>query len=149
MSEKKPESNESSDKNREEERDSGDLENIASELENLPPDIKRVVQRTLSMQRISMPFTSSLQGKINEEHISTIIESVEKDSERVYRDTQEARKCNLINLVVFLSFFIFLTVFLVNKDVAVYQEILKVLIIFGGGFGSGIGFKGYMDRKNR
>jgi hypothetical protein len=37
----------------------------------------------------------------------------------------------------------------VNKDVAIYQDILKVLIIFGGGFGSGIGFKGYMDRKNR
>jgi hypothetical protein len=80
------------------------------------------MQASLSMQRVSMPLTSSFQEKINEEHIY---------------------------ISVFLLFFSFLTVFLVIKDVAVYQDILKVLIIFGGGFGSGIGFKGYRDRKNR
>jgi len=149
MSEKKPESNESSDSNRKEEKEGGDLENITEELENLPPEIKRVMQATLSMQRISMPLTSSIQEKINEEHISIILESVEKDSERVFKDTQEARKYSVIYIFIVLLFFSFLTVFLVNKDVAVYQEILKLLIIFGGGFGSGIGFKGYMDRKNR
>jgi hypothetical protein len=94
-------------------------------------------------------LTSSFQEKINEQHISTILESVEKDSERVFKDTQEARIYSVIYIVIILLFFSFLTVFLVNKDVAIYQDILKVLIIFGGGFGSGIGFKGYMDRKNR
>jgi hypothetical protein len=107
------------------------------------------MQASLSMQRVSMPLTSSFQEKINEEHISTILNSVEKDSERIFRDSQEARKYALIYISVFLLFFSFLTVFLVIKDVAVYQDILKVLIIFGGGFGSGIGFKGYRDRKNR
>ncbi|XZO04019.1 MAG: hypothetical protein ACM65L_09970 [Microcoleus sp.] len=48
-----------------------------------------------------------------------------------------------------LVFFGFLTVFLVNKDIAVYQEILKIIIIFGGGLGSGFGLKGYLDRKNK
>ncbi len=37
MSENKPKSNESSDSNREEEKEDGDLENITEELENLPP----------------------------------------------------------------------------------------------------------------
>ena len=80
MSENKPESNESSDSNRKEEKEGGDLENITEELENLPPEVKRIMQATLSMQRFSMPLTSSFQEKINEEHISTILESVEKDS---------------------------------------------------------------------
>ncbi len=44
-----------------------------------------------------------------------------------------------------MAVFVFLTVFLVNKDVAVYQDILKILIIFG----SGLGFKIYLDRKNK
>ena len=37
MYENKPESNESSDSNRKEEKEGGDLENITEELENLPP----------------------------------------------------------------------------------------------------------------
>ncbi|WP_225896490.1 hypothetical protein [Amazonocrinis nigriterrae] len=38
---------------------------------------------------------------------------------------------------------------LLDKDVAVYQDILRILIIFGGGFGSGMGFQKYLDRKNK
>lgn len=118
MSEKNPESKDS-DSKREEENAGGDLENITEEIENLPPKVKRMMQATLSMQRLSIPVTSSFQEKINEEHISTILESVEKDNERVFKDTQEARKYSLIYIVVILCFFSFLTVFLVNKDVAI------------------------------
>lgn len=68
---------------------------------------------------------------------------------RAFIDAQEARKYNLAAICIFVVVFVFLTVFLVNKDVAVYQDILKILIIFGGGFGSGLGFKIYLDRKNK
>ncbi|MBW4673276.1 MAG: hypothetical protein KME52_04425 [Desmonostoc geniculatum HA4340-LM1] len=99
------------------------------------------------MGRFSASSISPILNKINQQHITKILESVEKDSERAYLDTQEARKYNLAAIFIFVGVFVFLTVFLVNKDVAVYQDILKILIIFGGGFGSGLGFKIYLDRK--
>lgn len=102
------------------------------------------------MQRISSsPLVSPIQEKINEEHISRILDIVENDDERSFADAESARKYNLITIIVFLTFFGFLTIFLVNKDVAAYQEILKIIIIFGGGFGSGFGYKGYLNRKSK
>lgn len=150
MSGKESESNESSDKKREEQNSQGgDLEKLPAELNDLPPEIKRVVQATLSMQRISTPFVSPLQEKINEEHISKILDIVEKDDERTFADAQSSRKYTLINTVIILTFFGFLTVFLVNKDVEVYREVLKLAIAFAGGLGSGFGLKGYLDKKSK
>ncbi|WP_334831281.1 hypothetical protein [Nostoc sp.] len=108
------------------------------------------MQATLSMQRISStPFISPIQEKINESHISKILEIAEKDDERAFADTQASRKYTLINIVIFLLFLGFLTVFLVNKDLETYRELLKLLIIFAGGLGSGFGLKGYVDKKNK
>jgi hypothetical protein len=148
MSGKESESNENSDKRRKDDEE-GNLETINTELENLPPEVKRVVQATLSMQRISMPLTSNYQDKINEEHISKILDIVAKDDERTFADTQSARKYTLINTIIVLIFFGFLTVFLVNKDVEIYREVLKLSIAFAGGLGSGFGLKGYLDKKSK
>ncbi|ARV60813.1 hypothetical protein BZZ01_21285 [Nostocales cyanobacterium HT-58-2] len=149
MSEQENEFKKSSDKNPKEEGEN--LEKLPAEIEELlPPQLRRVVQATLSMQRISSsPFVSPIQEKINEQHISRILDIVEKDDERAFYDTQSARKYTLITIVIFLLFFGGLTVFLVSKNVALYQDILKIIIIFGGGFGSGFGYKGYLDRKNK
>ncbi|NEU72717.1 hypothetical protein PI95_009065 [Hassallia byssoidea VB512170] len=152
MSSNQPEPNESLDKkNKKEELDNtGDLENLPDELEDLPPQLKRVVEATLSMQRISAtPYLSPLQEKINESHISKILEIVEKDDERTFADAQASRKYTLINTIVVLIFFGFITVFLVYKDVESYRELLKLAIAFAGGLGSGFGLKGYLDRKNK
>ncbi|MBD1920520.1 hypothetical protein H6F77_05385 [Microcoleus sp. FACHB-831] len=150
MSEREPASDETPDKKRDEQDDEGgDLDKITAELENLPPEVKRVMQATLSMQRISTPFGSPLQDKINEGHISKILDIVEKDDERTFADAQAARKYTLINTVIILIFFGLLTVFLVNKDVEVYRELLKLTVAFAGGLGSGFGLKGYLDKKSK
>ncbi len=127
------------------------IEKLPEELNNLnlPPEIKKEIRTFLSMGRFSESSISPILDKINQQHITKILESVEKDSERAFIDVQEARKYNLVAICIFVALFVFLTVFLVNKDVAVYQDILKILIIFGGGFGSGLGFKIYLDRKNK
>ncbi|MDF5707382.1 MAG: hypothetical protein PUP90_06790 [Nostoc sp. S4] len=129
--------------------ESRDIEKLPEELKNLdiPPEIKKEIRTFLSMGRFSASSISPILEKINQQHITKILESVEKDSERAYFDSKEARKYNLAAICIFLAVFVFLTVFLVNKDVAVYQDILRILIIFGGGFGSGLGFKIYLDRK--
>lgn len=150
MSEFENESKQSSDRTPENEKEKGDLEKTPDRLEELDPGLKKVIEASVSMQRISSSsLVSPVYEKINEQHISKILDISEKDDERAFADSQSARIYSLITLVIVLVFFGSLTVFLVNKDVAVYQEILKIIIIFGGGFGSGFGFKGYVDRKNK
>ena len=147
---------ESSEKPQDEESKQGEekvgaIEKFPEELENLPPEIKREITAFLSMQRFSGSVSplSPIREKINEQHISKILEIAEKDDERAFVDTQSARRYGFFTFIVAILFLVFLTVFLVNKDVAVYQDIIKLLIIFGGGFGSGFGFKGYLDRKKK
>ncbi|QLE56761.1 hypothetical protein [Nostoc sp. TCL26-01] len=129
--------------------ESGYIDKIPEELNNLPPEVKSEIRAFLSMGRFSASSSSPILDKINQQHITKILESVEKDSERAFLDARETRKYNLIAICIFVAVFVFLTVYLVNKDIAVYQDILKILIIFGGGFGSGLGFKIYLDRKNK
>ncbi|MBD2039290.1 hypothetical protein [Microcoleus sp. FACHB-672] len=133
------------------EQEVGSIEKFPEELENLPPELKRGITALYSMQRFSGPISplSPIRDKINEQHISKILEISEKDDERAFADTQSARIYGFLTFIVALGFLGFLTVFLVNKDVAVYQDVLKLLIIFGGGFGSGFGYKGYLDRKKK
>ncbi len=150
MSESENEPKQNSDKISENEKDKGDLEKLPDELEELPPQVRKVLEASVSMQRVSSSsLVSPIYEKINEQHISKILDIAEKDDERAFADSQSARKYSFFTLIIVLVFFVCLTVFLVNKDVAVYQEVLKIIIIFGGGFGSGVGFKGYIDRKNK
>ncbi|MEM6401633.1 MAG: hypothetical protein AAF757_15585 [Cyanobacteria bacterium P01_D01_bin.116] len=151
MSESENESKQSSEQISKKKEEEENLEKLPDELEEiLTPQLRKVVRGTLSMQRFSSSSSVfPILEKINEQHISKILDIAEKDDERAFTDTESARKYNLITLIIVLIFFGVLTVFLVNKDVVVYQEILKIIISFGGGFGSGIGFKGYLDRKNK
>lgn len=102
------------------------------------------------MERFSSsPLVSPISEKINQQHITQILDIIEKDDERAFVHTRSARRYFLITLVIVLVFFGGLTVFLVNKDVALYQELLKIIVIFGGGFGSGFGYKEYLDRRSK
>lgn len=126
--------------------ESKDTESNLSELEkdldfdDLPPDIVRM----MISRSISTGSSSSLEDKINTEHISRILDIAEEDNKREFKDIKFARLYNLAILVIVLFFFGFLTVFLANKDLSTYQDIIRIIIIFGGGFGAGFGYKSRM-----
>lgn len=101
------------------------------------------MQATLSMQRVSTPFVSPIQRKINEGHISKILEIVEKDDERTFADAQSSKKYTLVYVIIFSLLFVFATVFLTNKNEELYKEVLKFFIVFLGGLGSGFGLGKY------
>lgn len=92
------------------------------------------------------PIDVKIAEKINEKHIDKMLESAEKDNELSFRDTAQARKYNVLYLIIFAALFIFTTIYLVGMDKELYKEILKLLAIFLGGLGSGFGIKSYMDR---
>jgi hypothetical protein len=51
-------------------------------------------------------------------------------------------------VLIFVSLFVFLTVFLVFRDVELYMEVIKLFAAFVGGFGGGIGFDEVMRRRS-
>ena len=70
-----------------------------------------------------------------------MLDIAEQDNEREFEDTKLTKLYNLVTLVIILVFLGFITVFLGNKDLSTYQDIIRILIIFGGGFGAGFGYK--------
>lgn len=114
------------------------------DLEDLPEEAQAVMRMILSSRSISANSSSlsnSLSDKINTEHISKMLDIAEQDNEREFEDTKLTRLYNLVTLVIILVFLGFITVFLGNKDLSTYQDIIRILIIFGGGFGAGFGYK--------
>lgn len=118
-----------------------------SVFEKLPPEVKKVMEIGFSMQRFSGPVPSPFLAKINETHVTKILELAEKDDERAFADAQSSKKYIFGYVLIFSVLFIFATVFLVGQNTELYKEILKLLAMFLGGLGSGFGLKGYLDRK--
>lgn len=116
-------------------------------FDKLPPEIKKVMDVGFSMQRFSGPMPSPFLNKINETHVTKILELAEKDDERAFVDAQASRKYILGYVLIFAMLFVFATVFLVGQNTELYKEMLKLLATFLGGLGSGFGLKGYLDRK--
>nr|NIM17620.1 hypothetical protein [Candidatus Aminicenantes bacterium]NIM84287.1 hypothetical protein [Candidatus Aminicenantes bacterium]NIN23773.1 hypothetical protein [Candidatus Aminicenantes bacterium]NIN47489.1 hypothetical protein [Candidatus Aminicenantes bacterium]NIN90409.1 hypothetical protein [Candidatus Aminicenantes bacterium] len=101
----------------------------------------------ISMGSISRSILSPFESKINEKHIDKILELGEKDNERMYKDTQHSRKFLLFYILIGVSLFVFLTLFLVGKDTELFKEVIKLFVVFVGGLGAGYGIKHYKDRK--
>ncbi len=115
-------------------------------LEDLRPEVKKVMEIGMSMQRFG-PGPNPIAEKIDGKHIHKILEIAAKDDERSFEDSKESRKFTLIYLLVFAVLFIFTTVFLVGSDKDLYKEIIKLFSVFLGGLGGGFGIKSYMDRS--
>lgn len=115
-------------------------------FEGMPPAVEKTVNTMLSMQGFSGSVSSALESKLNEKHIDKILDMREKRDERKFKDTNRNRIFSLIFILILTAIFIFLTLFLVDKNTDLFKEIIKLFIVFVGGVGAGYGFKTYKDR---
>lgn len=113
-------------------------------LENLPPELKRVMEVGFSMQKFSGPVASPLLEKINEKHIDKILDLSEKEDDRQYKDSQSNKIIFISCFVIVILLFVFLTIHLAQSNSELYMEILKLSIAFVGGLGGGFGIKSYI-----
>lgn len=82
-----------------------------------------------------------------EHHISKILEVAEKDEERPFENAKSSRRYTFGNVLLLVGLIVFLAVFLVYKDVELYKEVFKLLIVYLGGLGSGLGINEWMGRR--
>lgn len=118
-----------------------------SNIEEIPEEVKKVIQMGFSMQRFSGPVPPQFIEKLNEEHITKIINSSENDDERAFKLEKAAKLYTFCYVLIASALFVFITLFLVTKDSSIYNEVIKIIAIFIGGLGSGYGLKTWTDKK--
>ncbi len=133
-----------------------DKENTEEGLGAIPDEVLKGIplKERKEISRIMMS-SSSMMGrmpnpmmeKITPEHIDKILDHAGKSDERAYEDHGTSRKFTLAYVLISIALFIFLTLYLVETNKALYLEILKLAITFVGGFGGGFGIKTYIDRN--
>lgn len=135
---------------RKEEKEEEKEISTAKIIEKLPPELREIVEigfSGISMSRYSGPIPPQFFNKINENHISKILEIAEKDEERSFEDAKSSRRYTFCYVLLFVGLLVFLTVFLVYKDVELYKEVFKLIIVYLGGLGSGLGINEWVRRR--
>jgi|SRR5215213_4902347 len=143
---KKDNSKEEVGKNKKNEPELSNLPIEPEVLEKLPPDARKRLVEMNSFMALSGPMIPPFLKKVNEEHISKVLDISDKDSQRIYDDAQSTKKYILAYVVLSFILFGFLVVYLADKNPTLLKEILTVLGIFAGGFGAGYGVKTYKER---
>jgi hypothetical protein len=121
----------------------------AEEIENLPPDLRRVVEMGFSMQRVVGSMPNPLLSKITESHISKILELSEKEDDHSFKDTQSSKRYTAFYFLIGVLLFVFLVVFLVERDSNLLLPIIEKIIFVFAGFAGGYGYKAYLENKQR
>ncbi|HEY7545121.1 MAG TPA: hypothetical protein VID27_09575 [Blastocatellia bacterium] len=117
-------------------------------VEKMPEPVKSLISSFFAARQ---PVFPPFMEKINEEHISKVLDYSEKQDERDFNDSTSQRRYDfarfVLLLVVFIFLFVFLTVYLVDRDKELYKDILKVGLGALGGLAAGYGL-GKMKGKN-
>jgi VIT1/CCC1 family predicted Fe2+/Mn2+ transporter len=129
---------------------SPDQEQLAAEeIENLPPEIRKVVEMGFSMQRVVGSVPNPLLSKITESHISKILDLSEKEDDNSYRDAQSSKRYTAFYFLIGVLLFVFLVVFLVERNSSLLMSIIEKIIFIIAGFAGGYGYKAYLENKQR
>ncbi len=115
---------------------------------DMPPEIRKTMQR-------AMMVTSSRGGaghhpifkKFTEGHVDKYLDYIQRDDDNEFSLKKSNRWFHLFYTALALCFFSFLIVYLLPKDRTLLNDLLKLLVAFSGGIGSGYGLKTFVDRK--
>ena len=84
---------------------------------------------------------------MNEKILDKVVEFKKRCDERKFQDLQHAKQFQLLYILIGISFFVFLTLFLGTKDPELFKEIVEIFIVFACGIGAGYGIKSYKDNR--
>ncbi len=114
-------------------------------LDKLPPEVKQQITLMMSHQRIGLPAPNPLAAKITSEHIGTILENSERDSKREF----DSKWFSLAYVICALGFLVFVFLYLPTVDKELFVEVLKLLLTFLGGLGTGLGVSAYRKHSEK
>ena len=119
----------------------------AEVLEDLPHEVKKVVEIGMSMQRFQGTVPSPIASKITENHIDKILELSAQDETNRFKFAKQGRWFNFAFVGLGIGLFIFITLYLAKDNTELFNDLIKILVAFAGGFGTGFGYKSFKDKK--
>ena len=135
------------------EKDKNKVPSPAELIANLPEDMSAEVKEfiSMSMMQTAPPVGGSrshpLFEKFTDDHVHEYLDYTQRDDDHEHNLKSSNRWFHLAYTLIGIAFFGFLIVYLLPKDKALLNEILKLLVTFAGGVGSGYGLKSYMESK--
>lgn len=127
-----------------------EAEMLSSLPDDMPQEIKRQVVSMMVGRSTSMSGAGArhpLFDKFTDDHIHKYLDYIQRDDDNEYDLKRSNRWFHLSYSMIALIFFGFLIVYLLPKDKALLNDILKFLFTFAGGVGSGYGIKSYIEKK--
>lgn len=127
-------------------------EKEAREVAELVREMPKPVRRKFEMSMMQMfsgsagPVSHPLFEKFTEGHIDKFLDYSQKDDQNKFYFHSSNRWFRLVYVIIAVTVFLFIVIFFAN-DQQTLKEILKLLVTFGGGVGSGYGLRSLRDRK--
>jgi hypothetical protein len=121
---------------------SKEREELDQRVPEIPEQMRSIFASFFGQRPVFPPFME----KINEEHITKVLDYSDKEDQRAFENERSDRRYDFARLavfcIVFLVVFLFLTVYVADKDKELYKDIIKVGLglIAGlvGGYGYGL-----------
>lgn len=115
--------------------------------DEMPKEVQQTIRMMMSASSMGGPRQHPLFEKFTEEHVHKYLDYIQKDDDNEFILRRSNRWFYVLYTVLGLGFFVFLVIYLLPNDKALLDEILKLLVTFAGGLGSGYGLKVFRDMK--
>jgi hypothetical protein len=131
-------------------------ENLKKEEQEITPEIiekmareNPSVVREMFMGIMKSPMYPPFLDKIEKEHISQALNTMDKQVDNDYKDKQSSKKYTVVYVILGIALFVFLTVYFINTNNKDFlMEIIKIIILLGGGGFGGFGISEIRHKKN-
>lgn len=122
---------------------------------HIDPDIKQVLDNfpnneqksIMAMMQYSGPKPNPLLDKIDSDHIHKLLDYTREEGKSAHRMRSSNRWFQLAYTLLAISAGALMIIYLLPLDKQLLVDILKVLVGFAGGLGSGLGLKSYWNKK--
>jgi hypothetical protein len=118
-------------------------------LKTASPQVRKAITQMgkFSLTRTMESQVHPLIHRFSSQHIDKFLDYSHQADENSYELARSIRWFHLAYVLGALSFLVFLVAFLARDNVGLLSDILKLLVVFAGGFGSGFGLKTYLEKK--
>ena len=110
-------------------------------LDKIPTEAREEIEKFISIAATSRyvgPMPHPLTSKITEEHVTKIIDNVEKDDQRSFEERKGVRNTTLTIFILILVFIAgFLIFFTLRGQTEILIPLLTAVVGAGGGYGIG------------
>ncbi|MCX5905320.1 MAG: hypothetical protein NTV89_18040 [Proteobacteria bacterium] len=117
-------------------------------VKTMPPQVRKSFEMAM-MQTFSSrgPGFHPIFDKFNEKHIDKFLDYSHSDDDNEFKLKSSNRYFYFGYSLLCMGIFTFLVVYLLPNNKDLLLELFKLIVIFGGGFGSGFGVKSFLDKK--